>query len=75
MMWKLLHKLVCPVDVSLVNLAKMCPVAYWMFWRVVLLCHFSRCLYIPPPPARAPQNAAQLLNILSKTIFQNHLIR
>lgn len=32
-------------------------------------------LFVFPPPPRAPQNAAQLLNILSKTIFQNHLIR
>lgn len=41
----------------------------------IAVSFFSLFVYPPPPPARAPQNAAQLLNILSKTIFQNHLIR
>lgn len=85
MKWTLLHKLNCPVDVPLVihNLDTcMSRKNVSNSLLDVLACSiavsfFSLFVFPPPtpPPPRAPQNAAQLLNILSKTIFQNHLIR
>ena len=79
MKWTLLHKLVCPVDVPLVihNLDTcMSRKNVSNSLLDVLACSIAVSffsLFVFPP--RAPQNAAQLLNILSKTIFQNHLIR
>ena len=66
MKWKLLHKLVCPVDVSLVNHNHdtcMSRKNVSNSLLDVLACSIAvifPVVCIPHPPSRALQNAAQL---------------